>query len=267
MMTAHGRLAVDVTGRGEPIVLVHGLATTGSIWRLVAPSLARSRSVATIDVPGFGASAPAGPGFELGAVAQRIRHGLAQAGLPEPYDLVGHSMGGAIALTLAAAHPEAVRRLVLVSPAGLAPLPGVLAAAVGRAAELYIPLRRHGAPLADSGWGRRLLMTGGVLDGAALAPSEVRELVRASQGARRTREALVAVAAADLRGLLRDLPRPVGAVVGSGDRVLGPRTLSTVRALRPDAAWHTVPDAGHISMIERPAQFVAALERVLVAIS
>jgi len=262
-----GRLAVDVTGRGEPIVLVHGLATTGSIWRRVAPTLARSRSVVAIDVPGFGASDPAGPGFKLHAVAQRIRDGLAQAGVPEPYDLVGHSMGGAVALTLATAYPESVRGLVLVSPAGLAPVPGPLAAAVGRAAELYIPLRRYGAPLAGHPWGRRLLMTGGVIDGAALAPAEVRQLVSSSRGARRTRQALVAVAAADLRGMLADLRRPVGAIIGTGDRVVRPGTLDTIRALCPDAACEVVTDAGHISMIERPQQFVTALEHVLVAIS
>ena len=260
-------LAVDITGHGEPLVLLHGLATTGVIWRRVVPSLASTRSVVTIDVPGFGASAPAGRGFELVAVAEEIRNGLAQAGITEPYDLVGHSMGGAIALTLAAAQPEAVRGLVLVSPAGLAPVRSALAAAVGRAAEVYIPLRRYAAPLAGHAWGRRLLMTGGVVDGAALAPAEVRQLVGSSRGARRTREALVAVAAADLRGMLRDLPRPVGAIIGSGDRVVRPGTLDTVRALRPDAACEAVADAGHISMIERPQQFVEALQRVLVEIS
>lgn len=262
-----GRLAVDVTGRGEPIVLVHGLATTGSIWRRVSPSLATSRTVVAIDVPGFGRSAPAGPGFDLHAVAGRIRDGLAQAGVAEPYDLVGHSMGGALALTLAADHPQAVRGLVLVSPAGLAPVPAALAAAVGRAAELYVPLRRYGAPLAANAWGRRLLMAGGVIDGAALTPDEVRRLVRASGGARRTRAALVSVAAADLRGMLADLPRPVGAIIGAGDRVVRPGTLDTVRALRPDAACEAVADAGHIAMIERPQHFVVALQRVLVAIS
>ncbi|MGH2917576.1 MAG: alpha/beta fold hydrolase, partial [Solirubrobacteraceae bacterium] len=168
-------LAVDIGGRGEPLVLVHGLATTRSIWRRVAPRLERSRLVAALDVPGFGASAPAGPGFELGAVADRISAGLAHAGVPAPYDLVGHSMGGAIALTLATRHPDDVRSLVLVSPAGLRPVPGAVAEAVGAVAELYIPLRRIGAPLAGRAWGRRLLMTGGVVDGAALAPGEVRQ--------------------------------------------------------------------------------------------
>jgi pimeloyl-ACP methyl ester carboxylesterase len=260
-------VAVDVLGSGEPLVLVHGLATTGDVWRRVAPRLSRSRQVATPDVPGFGASPPAGRGFDLAAVADRLRDGLARAGMPEPYDLVGHSMGAAIAIVLADRHPDAVGRLVLVSPAGLAPVPGAIATFAGAAAELYVPLRRAGTPLADLAWGRRLLMAGGVIDGASLPSAEVRRLVGASRGARRIGPALAAVAAADLRELLADLAAPVGAIVGAGDRVVRPGTLHSLRSARPDAACETIAGAAHISMIERPAAFVAALERVLVAIS
>jgi len=257
-------LTVDVTGRGEALVLIHGLATTRSIWRHAAPRLARSRQVFVLDVPGFGASEPVGPGFALEVVAERVHAGLGEAGVPQPFDLVGHSMGGAVALTLAARHREAVRGLVLVSPAGLRPIPRALAVALGIAAEVYIPVRRMASPLAGWSWGRRLLMTGGVLDGAVLTPEEVRRLVAASRGARRIGPALTAVASADLRELLRDLPMPVGAVWGTADRVVPPGGLDTVRALRPDAACEGVEGAGHIAMVEQPEAFVAALERVLV---
>ncbi|MGH2918443.1 MAG: alpha/beta fold hydrolase, partial [Solirubrobacteraceae bacterium] len=98
-------------------------------------------------------------------------------------------------------------------------------------------------------------------------PGEVRQLVTASQGARRTRQALAAVASADLRDVLRELPVPLGALWGAGDRVIRPGVLETVRALRPDARCESIEGAGHISMIERPQEFTAALERVLVAIS
>jgi pimeloyl-ACP methyl ester carboxylesterase len=191
-------VAVDVTGQGDPLVLVHGLATTRDIWRLVVPPLAGSRRVAVLDVPGFGASTPAGPGFDLEAVADRLREGVAGAGIDEPYDLVGHSMGGALALVLAYRHP-----------------------------------------------------------------AEVRRLVRASRGAQRIRPALAAVASADLRGLVREVRAPVSVLIGASDRVVRPGTLDTVRRLRPDAACETIAGAAHISMIERPAEFVAALERVL----
>jgi pimeloyl-ACP methyl ester carboxylesterase len=259
--------ALDVAGRGHPLVLLHGLATTRGIWVGVVPRLARTRRVVTLDIPGFGIAPPAGRGFALAGVADRVHAEVRAARLGGPVDLVGHSMGAAVALALAARHPDAVRSLVLVSPAGLRPLPFALAAGVGIAAELYIPVRRRAAPLAAYGWGRRLLMAGGVVDGAALHPAVVRQLVGASLGARRIGPALTAVARADLRATLSALPMPVGALWGSGDRVIPPGGLQTVLAIRPDAVCEVIEGAGHISMIERPAAFAAALDRVLVAIT
>jgi pimeloyl-ACP methyl ester carboxylesterase len=258
---------VDSRGRGDPLVLLHGLATTRAIWRHAAPRLARARRVVTLDVPGFGTSRPAGRGFALDAVAARLHDELRSAGVRVPYDLVGHSMGAAVALMLAARHPGAVRSLVLVSPAGLRPLPFAVGVALGLAAEVYVPVRRRGAPLAGSGWGRRLLMAGGVTDGAALSPGVVRELVGASRGARRIGPALTAVVCADLRETLRELPLPVGALWGHGDRVIPPGGVQTVLALRPDAACEVIDGAGHISMVEQPVAFAAALERILARIA
>ena len=259
-------MTVDVLGRGDPLVLIHGLATTRTIWRHAAPRLAAGRQVVTLDVPGFGAARPVGRGFDLEVVSDRVAEHLCASGIGEPYDLVGHSMGAAVALTLAALRPAAVRSLVLVSPAGLRPIPLAAAAALGVAAELYIPLRRRAAPLASWSWGRRLLMAGGVVDGAALEPAVVRQLVGASLGAR-IGPALSAVASADLRGLLAGLPAPVGAVWGRDDRVIPPGGMQTMRRLRPEAICEVVDGAGHISMVEQPEAFVEALERVLVAIS
>ncbi len=261
------RAAVDTLGAGDPLVLLHGLATTRAIWTHVAPLLARRRQVVTADAPGFGAAAPAGRGFDLGEVADRVYFDLRAAGVAEPFDLAGHSMGAAVAIVLAARHPAAVRSLVLISPAGLRPLPFAVGAAAGVAAELFIPARRHAAPLATWSWGRRLLMAGGVVDGGALSPSVVRELVGNSRGARRIGPALTAVVRADLRPALAGLPMPVGALWGSGDRVIPPGGAHTVLRLRPGAVCEVIDAAGHISMVERPAAFAAALERVLAAIA
>ena len=258
---------VDITGSGDPLVLIHGLATTRSIWRHVAPRLAATRQVVTLDVPGFGAARPVGRGFELEAVAADVADGLRESGVAGPYDLVGHSMGAAVAITLAAREPDAVRSLVLVSPAGLRPIPFVGAAALGMAAELYIPLRRRASALAGGSGGRRLLMAGGVVDAAALDPAVVRRLVSASDGARRIGPALSAVASVDLRPVLAELSMPVGAVWGRGDRVIPSGGTQTVLRLRPGAVCEVIDGAGHISMVEQPDAFVEALERVLVAIS
>ena len=254
-------LALEEHGSGRPLVLVHGLATTRVVWRRVLPRLAAQRRVITLDVPGFGQSPAAGPGFALAQVADRIAAGLEP--LDEPFDIVGHSMGGAVALTFATRHPERVGRLVLVAPAGLRPLPALSARAFGAAAERAIPLRRRGAALADFGWGRRLLMTPGTADPASIPPSEVRALLAASRGATRIAEALSTVVSADLRPLLARLPLPVGAVWGTRDRIVPSGGIHTVLSLRPEAATATVGGAGHIAMVERPGPFADALDDVL----
>ena len=241
----------------EPVVLIHGLAASREIWRHVTGLLARE--AIALDVPGFGGAPPVGEGFDLGAVADAIADGL-----PERFDLAGHSMGGAVALTVASRHPERVRRLVLVAPAGLRAFPPLVGALAGALTDPLNALRRAGVPLADLPWGRRILLGYGTAEPAALAPSEVRMLVGASRGATRVREALAVVATRDLRPALRALPLPVGAIWGERDHVIPHAALETFRACRPEAPVEVIDGAGHIPMIERPRAFAEALERVLV---
>ncbi len=256
-------LAVDVTGAGGPVVLLHGLATDRRIWRLVAPQLARRHTIITLDLPGFGGSAPAGEGFGLEEVAERIARGLAARGVPGPYDLVGHSLGGGIALTLASHRPGSVRRLVLVAPAGLRPLPKGVPRLLAAGAEAGLALRRAAAPLSALRWGRRLLLLGTAADGALLPPSLARQMVGASAGARRTAPALETIAAADLRPLLARLEAPVGAIWGEVDRTVPATACNTITAARPDARVVRLRDTGHVPMLERPEAFVQALELLI----
>src|SRR6266536_2354204 len=135
-------LVIREEGRGDPLVLVHGAGTSGAIWRRSMPLLAERRRAIAPDLPGYGGSPPAGPGFALEEVTDQLVAGLRDAGVPAPYDLVGHSMGGAVSILLAASHPALVRRLVLVAPAGLAALPRALAALLGTVAAPYAVARR-----------------------------------------------------------------------------------------------------------------------------
>lgn len=256
-------LAVEEAGDGEPLVLLHGLATTRAIWSPVVTALAGTRRVVSVDLPGFGESAPVGAGFELEAVASRIARGLAARGIPAPFDLVGHSLGAGVALTLAATRPHAVRRLILVAPAGLTSLPRAGSRALAALVDPLLAGRRALAPLTDLRWGRRLLLGFAVADGATIPPTQARMMLSASAGATRSSAALLAITEADLRPLLAQARIPLGVIWGASDRTVPVRLAQVVRDTRPDAEVVVIERAGHVAMVERPEAFTAALEGLL----
>lgn len=97
-------------------VLIHGLAGSGARYRDVLPHLARVRRTLALDLPGFGRSdAPNGP-YSLPWLAGAVRATMDAAGIARAV-LVGHSMGGLVAMQLAAAEPARVDALVLAAPA------------------------------------------------------------------------------------------------------------------------------------------------------
>lgn len=245
-----------------PLVLLHGLATTSVVWTWLRPCLPPDREVVALDVPGFGVAAPAGRGFVLDDVADRVAEAITdRAG--GPVDLVGHSMGGAVALHLADRHPELVRGLVLAAPAGLRALPAALCRVAGPVAAAGIGARRAAAPLAGVGLARRLLLTGGVADPRRISGEQARTLFTASRGATRVSSALSTVAGADLRPALTRLAAPPGLIWGAADRVVPPTVARAVLARRPDGRLRLIPDTGHIAMVERPERFAAALEELM----
>ncbi len=94
-----------------PVVLLPGTGATAPSWDAVAASLCTSRTVRAVDLRGHGESDWPGA-YSIAQMGDDVGELLAGAGEP-PVDLVGHSLGGLVALRVAAAHPGRVRRLVL----------------------------------------------------------------------------------------------------------------------------------------------------------
>jgi len=116
--TRGARVRFHEAGSGPPLLLVHGFLWSGAVWEDVFPLLARSFRVIAPDLPGFGESEKPSParypyGFE--GFAESLVDLVAALGVGR-ISVCGHSMGGAVALMLAANHPDLVEKLILVDP-------------------------------------------------------------------------------------------------------------------------------------------------------
>jgi pimeloyl-ACP methyl ester carboxylesterase len=137
----HGRRISYLTaGEGPLLLLIHGIASDSEAWRPALPLLARHATVIAPDLPGHGLSGK-GPGdYSLGSLASVLRDLLVKLG-HERATLVGHSLGGGVAMQFAYMYPERSERLVLVSSGGLGRTVNVLLrAATLPGSELVIAL-------------------------------------------------------------------------------------------------------------------------------
>src|SRR5918995_4323003 len=115
----HGHtVGFQAAGEGPLLLLLHGITSTSEAWREVMPRLAERYTVVAPDLLGHGRSAKPRGDYSLGAYAAGVRDLLAVLGF-ERGTVVGHSLGGGIAMQFSYLFPEYVERMVLISSGGL----------------------------------------------------------------------------------------------------------------------------------------------------
>jgi pimeloyl-ACP methyl ester carboxylesterase len=257
--TPSGVVGIDESGDGPVVVLLHGAGSSYRTWHRVAPPLAVSHRVLAVDLPGFGTSAAPPNGYDPRLVADRVAESLHQLGAAR-YDLVGHSLGGAVATHLAARHPHRVGRLVLIAPLGLRPVSPLTAQAAAAAFAMVLRLRRllvarHAANPAA----RRVALRRVVFDPVALSAIDARLMINASADATRTAAAVRAVLSEDLAGVLACVAAPVTLIWGRRDRILNPAAISVAQHAQPTLRVIHVERCGHLPMLEAPLLVVRTL--------
>ena len=137
----HGhRVTYRHEGEGPPIALIHGITSSSRTWQRVIAGLAERHTVIAPDLLGHGKSGKPRGDYSLGSYASGVRDLLAVLGIPKA-TVVGHSLGGGIAMQFAYQFPERVDRLVLVDSGGLGEEVSLaLRAATLPGAELVLPL-------------------------------------------------------------------------------------------------------------------------------
>jgi len=246
----------NVVGGGPPVLLVHGWLSSSRIWEQLAPRLAQRFTVYTLDLTGFGGSDKPLSGYGVRNGSRLLYAFCAHFGLTRT-GVIGHDLGGTMAVKLAADHQDVVGRLVLVAtpadedqidlptPLWLATLPVL--------GPIFYTLGRAAGPV------RRLWMRPFVADPRDLTEEVVGDAGRsipaaASQTLRISRRE---IARGRLARQARIIKTPLLLVAGEDDQIVDPQAVSAWASSVDQAEICLLDECGHLPMIERTAEFNA----------
>lgn len=257
-------LAYTRTGGGEPLVLLHGLGSFRQAWDPVVPALAEIADVVAVDLSGFGESPPLPDGIEPSpaALALAVAGLLDKLGLDRAH-VAGNSLGGWVALELAAVRP--VASLTLLSPAGLWCTGSPLYSRVSLRVSRWLA-RHAGRPIGAALGTRagRAVVLGQVIGRPGrMTPEQARAGVRALGDAPGFDPTLRATLHRRYRSP-RPLDVPTTVAFGTRDRLLVSRRWRRLDELPAGTRLADLRGCGHVPMTDDPAAVVALLAAPLI---
>jgi pimeloyl-ACP methyl ester carboxylesterase len=245
-----------VAGGGPPVLLVHGWLSSSRIWERLAGRLAQRFTVYSLDLAGFGESDKPLSGYGVRNGSRLLYAFCAHFGLTRA-SVIGHDLGGAMAVKLAADHPDVVGRLVLVcAPADedqidlpttlwLATLPvvGPIFYALGRAVR---PVRKV--------WMRPFVADPGDLTEEVIDDAGRSTPAAAAQTLSIARREISRGRLARQAGIIKI---PLLVVAGEEDQIVDPQSVGVWAGGVDKAEICLIDGCGHLPMIERTAEFDA----------
>ena len=245
---------------GLPVVLIHGLGAAAEIWQFNIDALASRHRVYVPDLPGYGRTGePEQMNYSPEGYSRFLMGFMNSLGMGRAA-LVGHSLGGGVALRAVLDHPELVERLILVNSAGL-----------GR--EVSLPLRMASLPFFERVfvkpplWVFKRFLRRLVYDPAVITPEFARlyyelffqpktihafaEILRAICTLRGARPGIVE----PIRKGLGTIRTPTLVIWGRQDRILPSSQAFDAAARIPGARLHVFEHCGHMPNVEYPEEF------------
>jgi 3-oxoadipate enol-lactonase len=241
-------------GRARDLVLLHSLLSDRTAFDRIAPRLARERRLWLVNLPGFGASAPAGPSLE--DFADRIAGELPGHGLAAKADLLGNGFGGFVSVALAVRHGKLCDRLVLVDTGAAIPPQGKAAFAAmaerveagGMEAVLATALQR--------------MFPDDFLAANPAIAEERKASLRAAHPAHFA-AACRALMKFDMRAELSGIRHPTLVVVGLRDTATPPALSHELAKGIAGAELVEMPECGHSPHIQDPSGFWQSIKAFL----
>jgi pimeloyl-ACP methyl ester carboxylesterase len=246
-------------GRGPTLILLHGLASSIYTWADVIPALAEDHDVVAVDLPGFGGSdipeELSSSVYPATVLALMDRLGISRA------TLVGNSLGGSVAVVLAARHPERVRRLVLIDAAGFNLDPSRRPLILRLIGFAPVPAALDALPI------RRRVVTAALRqvfhERSRVTPEKIEEYLAplARPGATEAiRSLLNQPASFGLPALVREVRVPTLIIWGRNDRWVPVADADRFASAIPAARKVVLEECGHLPQEERPAEVARLLE-------
>ncbi|OGS96159.1 MAG: hypothetical protein A3H31_09495 [Gallionellales bacterium RIFCSPLOWO2_02_FULL_57_47] len=245
------------------VILIHGLGGSVDDWLHTIPALATDFHVVAFDLPGFGKSDKGSQHYSPTHYA-RLAHFLADHYLKnKPYHVVGHSMGGAIALRFAAQQPLRFKRLVLIDAAG------ILHPLVITKYQAGSVMERASGVQQFRGFAERL--SGKILEQAERLPISPTDIVDTALGRDRVLDggpekiAALALAGENFSYAISSVTAPTLVLWGDNDLVVPLRTGKVLAARMPHARLEIITDSGHVPMLEQTERLNALVSKHLLA--
>ena len=256
IVTDQGIVHYEVHGRGAPVILLHGWINSWDVWRnsMIALAGKGNFKVYALDFWGFGDSAKdKAPPFKLDSYVEMVEQFMEVLGI-RCAPVLGHSMGGTVALRLALEHPERVSRVGVVG----SPIHGT---------SLNYLLKLAGVPwIAHLLWripaALRIVMWT-VLAGDS---SKVREMIFRDVNKASTESFFRSIGDlhhTDLRDAVVGIEMPAVGLFGVGDNIVSPKQSTLMRSLMPDARVEMMQHSRHFPMLDEPDLFNDFLLRFL----
>ncbi len=273
-LVAGRRLHYLDTGSGErTFVLVHGMGGRWQHWLETIPSLAEHARVLAIDLPGFGQSESPAAAVSLDGFADAVAELIGDLGI-ERAVLVGHSMGGPIALRFASRHPDLAEAIALVGGAvfqfsamlGLRDILRFVAERPRESVAIAAEIATSGLPapaglrrfIAGSPRLRRLFLAPYVFDPAALLPDSA-ALIIDGAGAPGVLPTARAIGRSDPREGTEAVSCPILSIAAEHDRIAPLADTEAFQHEVPRVRTVVLEGCGHMAMLERAEAFNAQL--------
>lgn len=251
----------EKSGEGDPLVLIHGFLGSIENFRSIIPELEKEYTVYAIDLPGFGRSSKdTDQDFSKENMAKLVKEMMNSLGINK-FDVLGHSMGGEVALNLAYYYSSSIRNLILVDSAGYAENEQ-LPPWISDNSLLSVPLLRLGFQTLPMQWtlarmafyDKSFMKFGTFMRDYSLVfniPSKTLHEINIQDDS------------GSLEGVIKDIETRTLIIWGEEDEIISIEDAFRFSQELRNSSLTVIDDSGHIPFIENPVEFINSLKDFL----